>query len=165
MSHLGVGGARGCTLAAVRASHKALVKDPSQGTHPCVFPYGLAVRIPGFHPGGPGSTPGMGIALLFISLLSSARAMCYHQRAGPFQRKQAFHYNSATSNALPLQPGSPWSGLHKSNLAARSLSPISALGLLWWGTHRRRRLPRPAGGDCPPPLPPPPRGESILASV
>ena len=22
--------------------------------------YGLAVRIPGFHPGGPGSTPGMG---------------------------------------------------------------------------------------------------------
>ena len=23
-------------------------------------PYGLAVRIPGFHPGGPGSTPGMG---------------------------------------------------------------------------------------------------------
>ena len=23
------------------------------------FPYGLAVRIPGFHPGGPGSTPGM----------------------------------------------------------------------------------------------------------
>ena len=25
------------------------------------IPYGLAVRIPGFHPGGPGSTPGMGI--------------------------------------------------------------------------------------------------------
>ncbi len=24
------------------------------------FPYGLAVRIPGFHPGDPGSTPGMG---------------------------------------------------------------------------------------------------------
>lgn len=22
--------------------------------------YGLAARIPGFHPGGPGSTPGMG---------------------------------------------------------------------------------------------------------
>ena len=31
------------------------------------FPYGLAVRIPGFHPGGPGSTPGMGINL-FIYL-------------------------------------------------------------------------------------------------
>ena len=30
-------------------------------------PYGLAVRIPGFHPGGPGSTPGMGTTfLLFI---------------------------------------------------------------------------------------------------
>lgn len=24
------------------------------------LPHGLAVRIPGFHPGGPGSTPGMG---------------------------------------------------------------------------------------------------------
>lgn len=30
-----------------------------------VFPYGLAVRIPGFHPGGPGSTPGMGNARPF----------------------------------------------------------------------------------------------------
>ena len=29
----------------------------------CEFPYGLAVRIPGFHPGGPGSTPGMGIPI------------------------------------------------------------------------------------------------------
>ena len=28
-----------------------------------VVPYGLAVRIPGFHPGGPGSTPGMGISI------------------------------------------------------------------------------------------------------
>ena len=28
------------------------------------FPYGLAVRIPGFHPGGPGSTPGMGTQTL-----------------------------------------------------------------------------------------------------
>ena len=30
-----------------------------------VVPYGLAVRIPGFHPGGPGSTPGMGNCILF----------------------------------------------------------------------------------------------------
>ena len=29
-------------------------------------PYGLAVRIPGFHPGGPGSTPGMGTACYFL---------------------------------------------------------------------------------------------------
>ena len=29
------------------------------------FPYGLAVRIPGFHPGGPGSTPGMGMTCSF----------------------------------------------------------------------------------------------------
>ena len=31
----------------------------------CDLPYGLAVRIPGFHPGGPGSTPGMGTQYLF----------------------------------------------------------------------------------------------------
>ena len=30
-----------------------------------VIPYGLAVRIPGFLPGGPGSTPGMGICNIF----------------------------------------------------------------------------------------------------
>ena len=30
------------------------------------FPYGLAVRDPGFHPGGPGSTPGMGNSDFFI---------------------------------------------------------------------------------------------------
>ena len=29
------------------------------------IPYCLAVRIPGFHPGGPGSTPGMGKRLYF----------------------------------------------------------------------------------------------------
>ncbi len=29
-----------------------------------MVPYGLAVRIPGFHPGGPGSTPGMGSNVL-----------------------------------------------------------------------------------------------------
>ena len=36
------------------------------------LPYGLAVRIPGFHPGGPGSTPGMGTSnflLLFFTEL------------------------------------------------------------------------------------------------
>ena len=34
-----------------------------------LFPYGLAVRIPGFHPGGPGSTPGMGSAFFFLRLV------------------------------------------------------------------------------------------------
>ena len=28
------------------------------------LPYGLVVRIPGFHPGGPGSIPGVGTFLL-----------------------------------------------------------------------------------------------------
>lgn len=31
------------------------------------LPHGLAVRIPGFHPGGPGSTPGMGTVCYFIN--------------------------------------------------------------------------------------------------
>ena len=30
----------------------------------CGIPYGLAVRIRGFHPSGPGSTPGMGTHFL-----------------------------------------------------------------------------------------------------
>ena len=29
------------------------------------LPYGLVVRIPGFHPGGPGSIPGVGTLLFF----------------------------------------------------------------------------------------------------
>ena len=32
------------------------------------LPYGLAVRIPGFHPGGPGSTPGMGKNILSFGI-------------------------------------------------------------------------------------------------
>ena len=37
-------------------------------------PYGLAVRIPGSHPGGPGSTPGVGRIILrflpaFVAIL------------------------------------------------------------------------------------------------
>ena len=30
------------------------------GTSQLSLPYGLVVRIPGFHPGGPGSIPGVG---------------------------------------------------------------------------------------------------------
>ena len=33
------------------------------------IPYGLAVRIPGFHPGGPGSTPGMGKTIVVFSII------------------------------------------------------------------------------------------------
>ena len=38
------------------------------------LPYGLVVRIPGFHPGGPGSIPGVG-TLFFLVLLHSPRAV------------------------------------------------------------------------------------------
>ena len=41
---------------------------PFSRTKKWVIPYGLAVRIPGFHPGGPGSTPGMGTFFLFFFL-------------------------------------------------------------------------------------------------
>ena len=33
------------------------------------FPYGLAVRIPGFHPGGPGSIPGMGKTVILFTII------------------------------------------------------------------------------------------------
>ena len=32
------------------------------------LPYGLVVRIPGFHPGGPGSIPGLGASFWLIFL-------------------------------------------------------------------------------------------------
>ena len=41
------------------------------------LPYGLAVRIPGFHPGGPGSTPGMGrMTLLLFPSSCCSPSMC-----------------------------------------------------------------------------------------
>ncbi|KAM3827578.1 uncharacterized protein M6D78_014623 isoform 3-T3 [Vipera latastei] len=39
------------------------------------LPYGLAVRIPGFHPGGPGSTPGKSFSPS-SSLNSSEEDLC-----------------------------------------------------------------------------------------
>ena len=42
------------------------------------IPYGLAVRIPGFHPGGPGSTPGMGTAASFFFFLFSLKKTLDH---------------------------------------------------------------------------------------
>ena len=33
------------------------------------IPYGLAVGIPGFHPGGPGSTPGMGKTIVVFTII------------------------------------------------------------------------------------------------
>lgn len=41
-------------------------------------PYGLAVRIPGFHPGGPGSTPGMGSFLHQLLLAEESRVLPQH---------------------------------------------------------------------------------------
>lgn len=53
------------------------------------FPYGLAVRNPGFHPGGPGSTPGMGIARLSFFFF------CF------FKWKKSWHIPSIT-HILPF---------------------------------------------------------------
>ena len=33
------------------------------------IPYGLVARIPGFHPGGSGSIPGMGNIFLFVTFI------------------------------------------------------------------------------------------------
>ena len=35
-----------------------------------VIPFGLVVRIPGFHPGGPGSIPGVGITFLLFYIFN-----------------------------------------------------------------------------------------------
>ena len=48
-----------------------------QGTSYDEFPYGLAVRIPGFHPGGPGSTPGMGKNAFLFRLNNSGYSVVY----------------------------------------------------------------------------------------
>lgn len=51
-----------------------------------VVPHGPAVRIPGFHPGSPGSTPGVGNQLCFILCLfwgSPGQGRCWSAGAGP----------------------------------------------------------------------------------
>ena len=45
--------------------------------YPRGIPYGLAVRIPGFHPGGPGSTPGMGRYLYIFLYLTNHFVLRY----------------------------------------------------------------------------------------
>ena len=42
------------------------------------FPFGLVVRIPGFHPGGPGSIPGVGM-LPFSFLQSTYTVDLFHR--------------------------------------------------------------------------------------
>ena len=54
-----------------------------------VVPYGLAVRIPGFHPGGPGSTPGMGMLLCRLSPSKINLAFAAHSCTKfPFRQNQ-----------------------------------------------------------------------------
>ena len=36
------------------------------------LPFGLVVRIPGFHPGGPGSIPGVGSYIFFPFFITNA---------------------------------------------------------------------------------------------
>ena len=42
-----------------------------------LLPYGLAVRISGFHPDGPGSTPGMGISDFCLSSANTTVFSCF----------------------------------------------------------------------------------------
>ena len=51
------------------------------------IPYGLAVRIPGFHPGGPGSTPGMGKnAFFYFASIIPAFQLFIPMSGNDFQR-------------------------------------------------------------------------------
>ena len=48
----------------------AHVYTSTKPLHSHDIPFGLVVRIPGFHPGGPGSIPGMGnFCFLLLSLI------------------------------------------------------------------------------------------------
>ena len=51
------------------------------------IPYGLAVRIPGFHPGGPGSTPGMGTHFLSVQTFQVLFLGFYQALLGRVVRK------------------------------------------------------------------------------
>ena len=55
-----VGGGDNTSLSAQGDNEPLNMKKTGSSPLKEELPYGLAVRIPGFHPGGPGSTPGMG---------------------------------------------------------------------------------------------------------
>ena len=44
-------------------------------THHSIIPRGLTARIAGFHPAGPGSTPGVGIILFIFYAIEHFRCM------------------------------------------------------------------------------------------
>ena len=56
-----------CNLTKRMAADIVMLSTLLLATVLCVLPYGLVVRIPGFHPGGPGSIPGVGT--WFFSLM------------------------------------------------------------------------------------------------
>ena len=51
-------------------------------TTACKIRYGLVVRIPGSHPGGPGSIPGNGILYLFLSATGEKKEKNYFGSGG-----------------------------------------------------------------------------------
>ena len=60
-------------------------------SHVCEIPYGQAVRIPGFHPGGSGSTPGMGTHAYFkITLLSDRTLQVVYLVLAEFVKVRSF---------------------------------------------------------------------------
>ena len=68
------------------------------------LPYGLVVRIPGFHPGGPGSIPGVGSNCAFILFSWCSFSFCSQLRMH-LCREMKVMLGCAHVNTLP--PGLP----------------------------------------------------------
>ena len=73
-----------CMCVCVRASIHSSGPDQKKNQWLIVgylhLPFGLVVRIPGFHPGGPGSIPGVGIPFFFQH---NRQSMCKYYVQAP----------------------------------------------------------------------------------
>ena len=70
-------------------------------------PYCLVVRIPGFHPGGPGSIPGMGINVrrwLWFKINSPYKYKCNRCFFIPISSKQGSNLNAQSRSLLKFRP-------------------------------------------------------------
>ncbi|VDN99788.1 unnamed protein product [Rodentolepis nana] len=72
------------------------------------LPDGLAVRIPGSHPGGPGSTPGQGVCFGSITLCHCALTRSHligALRGGFLVFTQVAGFNSRSGSGVLVHPG------------------------------------------------------------
>ena len=62
------------------------------------IPYGLVVRIPGFHPGGPGSIPGVGTFNIFFEKKEKRKP--YHSHNSEFEKMENYFIVIQTSPSI-----------------------------------------------------------------